>query len=50
MSGGFDRLLELLEARAPVRRNGHEYRTLCPAHDDHHPSLDVAKATTACRS
>jgi 5S rRNA maturation endonuclease (ribonuclease M5) len=52
---GFERLLELLEQHAPVKRQGRNYRTLCPAHDDHHPSLDVADAgdgtpLVVCRS
>lgn len=37
------------------RRNGRNTRLLCPAHDDHHPSLDVAEgadgqAILVCRS
>src|SRR5262249_12571678 len=52
---GFERLLELLEARGPLRRVGREYRTRCPAHDDHEPSLDVRDAgdgtpLVVCRS
>src|SRR4051812_20766042 len=52
---GFERLLELLEARGPVKRQGRNYRALCPAHDDHEPSLDVAEGDdgrplVVCRS
>jgi hypothetical protein len=39
----------------PGRRNGHNVRLLCPAHDDHNPSLDVAEGQNGrplvvCRS
>jgi len=35
------RVLTLLEGRGPVEKRGTEYRCLCPAHADTHPSLDV---------
>src|SRR5262249_4469176 len=39
----------------PVKKMSHNYRAHCPAHDDHHPSLDVAegsdgRALLTCRS
>jgi hypothetical protein len=36
------RFLVLLKG---VRRNGDRYRALCPAHDDHNPSLSVREAS-----
>ena len=53
----FDELVTAIERHTgrPGRRNGKHIRLLCPAHDDHHPSLDVADAgdgtpLVACRS
>jgi putative DNA primase/helicase len=34
-----ERVLEGLEG---VRRNGNGWKALCPAHDDHEPSLSVS--------
>ena len=45
----------VLERLNGVKRNGKGYRARCPAHDDHHPSLDVVEGTDGrvlvnCRS
>jgi hypothetical protein len=52
-----DELVRAIEAHTgrPGRRVGKETRLLCPAHDDHRPSLDVAEGDagrplTKCRS
>ncbi len=50
-----DRVLDALRARGPVRQAGREWVALCPAHDDHHPSLNVGtgvdgRVVTFCRS
>jgi hypothetical protein len=53
----FEELVTAIEQHTsqPGRRNGKHIRLLCPAHDDHHPSLDVAEGTdgtplVVCRS
>jgi hypothetical protein len=53
----FDRFVAEVErvTERQGRRNGKEIRLLCPAHDDHYPSLDVARGDddrplTQCRS
>lgn len=40
MSSPIDRVLALLPS---ARRKGHEWMALCPAHDDHNPSLSVGE-------
>lgn len=50
-----DRVLALLRERGPVQQKGREWRALCPAHADTHPSLDVAagddgRVLLVCRS
>lgn len=40
-----DRVLDALHAKGgPVRKVGRETVAVCPAHDDHHPSLNVGEA------
>jgi len=40
-----DRVIAALHAKGgPVRKVGRETIALCPAHDDHHPSLNVGEA------
>ena len=50
-SPALDRVLDRLDG---MRRNGSGYRALCPAHDDHDPSLDVSSGQRGvlviCRS
>jgi hypothetical protein len=52
-----DELIAAIErhTRRSGRKNGKHVRLLCPAHDDHHPSLDVAagddgRPLVVCRS
>ncbi len=51
-----DRVLDALRARGgPVRKVGREWIALCPAHDDHHPSLNLGEGRdgallVVCRS
>ncbi len=50
-----ERVLACAGRLGPVKKQGKNWRALCPAHDDHHPSLDIAegregKVVFICRS
>lgn len=50
-----DRVLDALRQRGDVKQRGGEFLALCPAHDDHNPSLNVkagddGRVLLCCRS
>lgn len=43
-----DPVEDILEKLHGVKREGHGWKALCPAHDDHSPSLAVSRGTDGC--